>query len=40
MFDMSQPLPTEMIIGAIIVIIVLVGIGLGIVAYYKKKLGV
>jgi len=37
MFDMSQPIPMEVIIGSIVFIFGLVGIGLGIVAYYKKK---
>ena len=37
MFDMSQPVGTAVIIGSIIVIFALVGIGLLLVAYYKKK---
>ncbi len=37
MFDLSQPVGMEVIIGSIIIIFALVGIGLGIVAYYKKK---
>jgi len=39
MFDMSKPIQNEVVIGAIIVLIALVGVGLGITAYYKKKLG-
>jgi len=38
MFDMTQPIGMEVIIGSIVFIIGLVGVGLGIVAYYKKKL--
>ena len=38
MFDLSQPIPASVIIGSILFIFGLVGIGLGIVAYYKKKL--
>ena len=37
MFDMTQPIQTEVIIGSIVFIIGLVGVGLGVVAYYKKK---
>lgn len=40
MFDLSQPVPNEVIIGSIAFIVVLIGIGLGIVAYYKKKLNI
>ena len=40
MFDMSQPVPTEVIIGSIVFIFGLVGLGLAVVAYYKKKLKV
>lgn len=39
MFDLSQPVPNEVIIGSIAIILVLVAVGLGIVAYYKNKLG-
>jgi len=39
MFDMTQPVPTSVIVGSIAFIFLLVGIGLGIVTYYKKKLG-
>ncbi len=38
MFDMTQPIPTEVIIGSIVFIVALVGVGLGVVVYYKKKL--
>ena len=38
MFDMSQPIQLPVIIGSIAVILVVVGIGLAVVAYYKKKL--
>jgi len=38
MFDLSQPVPTEVIVGSIVFIFGLVGVGLGLVAYYKKKL--
>jgi hypothetical protein len=38
MFDMSQPIQIPVIIGSIVIIFVVVGIGLGVVAYYKKKL--
>jgi hypothetical protein len=40
MFDMTQPIQMEVIIGSIIFIFGLVGIGLAIVAYYKKKLDI
>ncbi|MEA1953517.1 MAG: hypothetical protein U9O24_03910 [Campylobacterota bacterium] len=40
MFDMTQPIQIEVIIGSIVFIFALVGIGLGVVTYYKKKLGV
>jgi len=39
MFDLSQPVPTEVIIGSIAFIFGLVGVGLAVVAYYKRKLG-
>ena len=38
MFDMTQPIQMEVIIGSIVFILGLVGLGLGVVAYYKKKL--
>jgi len=37
MFDLSQPVPMEVIIGSIVFIFALVGVGLAVVAYYKKK---
>ncbi len=37
MFDMSQPVPMEVIVGSILFIFGLVGVGLAVVAYYKKK---
>jgi hypothetical protein len=37
MFDMTQPIQTEVIVGSIIFIFGLVGLGLAVVAYYKKK---
>jgi len=37
MFDMTQPIGMEVIIGSIVFILGLVGVALGIVAYYKKK---
>ena len=40
MFDMTQPIPMEVIVGSIVFILALVGVGLGVVAYYKKKLGI
>jgi hypothetical protein len=38
MFDLSQPIPNEVIIGSIIFIFILVGMGLLAVEYYKKRL--
>ena len=38
MFDMTQPVPMEVIVGSIVFILGLVGVGLAVVAYYKKKL--
>ena len=37
MFDLSKPIPMEVIIGSIVFIFGLVGVGLAVVAYYKKK---
>ena len=37
MFDMTQPIGMEVIIGSIVVIFGLVGVGLLVVQYYKKK---
>jgi len=38
MFDLSQPIPNEVIIGSIIFIFGLVGVGLLVVRYYKNRL--
>jgi len=38
MFDLSKPVPFEVVVGGIGVILILVAIGLGVVAYYKGKL--
>lgn len=38
MFDMTQPIQMEVIVGSIVFIFGLVGLGLLTVAYYKKKL--
>jgi len=38
MFDLSQPIPTEVIVGSIVFILGLVGVGLLVVQHYKKKL--
>jgi len=40
MFDMTQPIQMEVIIGSIVFIFGLVGLGLAVVAYYKKKLNI
>ena len=40
MFDMTQPIQMEVIVGAIVFIVALVAVGLGLVAYYKRKLDV
>ena len=40
MFDLSKPIPMEVIIGSIVFVFVVVGIGLAVVAYYKKKLDI
>ena len=37
MFDLTKPVPMEVLVASIVVVVVLVSIGLGIVAYYKKK---
>jgi hypothetical protein len=37
MFDLSQPIQMPVIIGSIVFIFVVVGIGLGVVRYYKGK---
>jgi len=38
MYDLSKPIPTEVIVGSIVFILALVGVGLLVVLYYKKKL--
>ena len=38
MFDLTQPIGMEVIIGSIVIIFVIVGIGLGVVEYYKKRI--
>ena len=40
MFDMTQPIQLEVIVGSIVFILGLVGVGLTVVAYYKKKLNI
>ncbi len=40
MFDMTQPIQMEVIVGSIVFIFGLVGVGLAVVAYYKKKLDI
>jgi Zn-dependent alcohol dehydrogenase len=40
MFDMTQPIQMEVIIGSIVFIFGLVGIGLAAVTYYKNKLDI
>jgi len=37
MFDLTQPIQMPVIIGSIVFIFVVVGIGLGMVRYYKGK---
>lgn len=38
MYDLSQPVPTEVIVGSIVFIFAVVGVGLLVVQHYKKKL--
>ena len=40
MFDLSKPIPMEVTVGSIVFIVIVVGIGLAVVAYYKKKLNI
>ena len=40
MYDLSKPIPMEVIVGSVVFIVIVVGIGLAVVAYYKKKLKV
>jgi len=37
MYDLTQPIPLEVVIGSIAFIFALVGVGVGLVIYYKKK---
>jgi len=37
MFDLSQPIPNEVVIGSIIFIFILVGVGLLVVEWFKRK---
>jgi hypothetical protein len=37
MFDLTQPVTPTVIIGSIVLIVALVGIGLGVVAYFKRR---
>lgn len=37
MFDMTQPVSMSIIVGSIVFIFGLVGAGLGVINYYKKK---
>ena len=39
MYDLSKPIPTEVIVGSIVFILALVGVGLLVVWYYKRKFG-
>jgi len=38
MFDLSQPIQSEVIIGSIVFILIVVGVGLLVVEFYKRKL--
>ncbi len=38
MFDLTQPIQMPVIIGSIVFIFIVVGIGLGMVRYYKGKI--
>jgi len=38
MFDLSQPIPTEVVVGSIVLLFAFVGVGLLVVHYYKRKL--
>ena len=37
MYDLSQPIPNEVIIGSIVFILAVVGIGLLVIEVYKRK---
>ena len=38
MFDMSKPIPFEVVLGGIAIILLFVAIGLGLVWFYKRKI--
>jgi hypothetical protein len=38
MFDMTQPIQNEVVIAAIAVLILLVGVGLGVTEWFKRKM--
>ena len=38
MFDLSKPIPMEVVVASIAFVVVLVGIALAVVRYYKNKL--
>jgi hypothetical protein len=38
MFDMTKPIQNEVVICAIVVLILLVGVGLGVTVWYKKRM--
>jgi len=38
MFDLSQPVGNEVIVGSIVFIFAIVGVGLLVVEYYKRKI--
>lgn len=38
MLDLAQPIQIPVVVGSILFIFIVVGIGLGLVSYYKKKL--
>jgi hypothetical protein len=40
MLDISKPIPMEVVVGSVVFVLVVIGIGLAIIAYYKKKLKV
>ena len=38
MFDMSQPIGNEVIVGSIVFIFAVVGVGLLVIEFYKRKM--
>jgi len=38
MFDMSQPIGNEVIVGSIVFILAVVGVGLLVIEFYKRKM--